>query len=134
METEIKIRKNFESLMLVQQRMSGSEKGEQQCNREDTRNPERYYLFIYLSTELLTYLFTHSLIYSFILVHLPAPLLQHVLCISDSTYQRPLNCSAQQSSLPVPAINISRVRLNRLTCKRNRGSTTLCSFLEFLSP
>jgi len=41
MDTEIKIRKNSESLMLVQQRMSGYGKGEQQNNREDTRNPER---------------------------------------------------------------------------------------------
>jgi hypothetical protein len=41
METEIKIRKNSESLMLVQQKMSGSGKREQQNNIEDTRNSER---------------------------------------------------------------------------------------------
>jgi len=133
METEIKIRKNSESLMLVQRRMSGTGKGEQQNNWEDIRNPERYHLFIYLSAELLPYLFTHSLIYSFSRICLPVPLLQHVLCVSHSTYQCPLNCSARQSSLPVPAINISRVRLNRLACERISGNTALCSFLDFLS-
>jgi hypothetical protein len=109
-----KTRKNSEALVFVQQKMSGSGKREQQNNKEDTRNPEKYNLFIYLSAEILAYLFTHSLIYCFKLISLRVPLLQHVLCISDSTYQRPLNCSALQSSLPVPAINISPVRLNRL--------------------
>jgi len=41
MGTEIKIRKNSESLMLVQQKMSGSGNREQQNNMEDTTNPER---------------------------------------------------------------------------------------------
>jgi len=63
METEIKIRKNSESLMLVQQRMSGTGKGEQQNNWEDIRNPERYYLFIYRLNYYLIYLLIRSFIH-----------------------------------------------------------------------
>jgi len=47
MENEIKIRKNSESLMLVQRRISRSGKEEKQNNREETINPERYDLFTY---------------------------------------------------------------------------------------
>ena len=129
METEIKIRKKFripdvsptENVRVWKRRTA-----EQQGRHKKPGKIHFIYLFIYLAAELLAHLFAHSNIYSFRLMYLPAPLLHHVLCISDSTYQRPLNCSARQSSLPVPAINISRVRLNRLACKRISGRIALC--------